>query len=246
VLYPFEDEPARGLHLLQWTSNYHHRDWQNLPVADCFTVMSRLAALERKWIQEGQMLSPELRSEPYVSIIKNAGGVVGASLSHGHQQIAVGNVMPRRIKDHLRFKEHHGQYFSQWMTDRLTAELIVHDFGPAVLAVPHFMKRPYDMLLLLRASDKSYLYELEESELEAVAEAWHLATALIHEIMPRIGREPAYNILAHNGPGAGLYFEFKPFTQITGGYEQIGLHICQGSPEAAAADLRSTSERLWS
>ncbi|MFP3854850.1 MAG: hypothetical protein ACLFWD_11220, partial [Anaerolineales bacterium] len=39
VLYPFEYEPARGLHLLQCTSNYHHRDWQNLPVSDCFTVI---------------------------------------------------------------------------------------------------------------------------------------------------------------------------------------------------------------
>lgn len=246
VLYPFEDEPARGLHLLQWTSNYHHRDWHNLPVPDCIIVMSQLAALEQKWIRDGQMLSSELRSEPYISIIKNAGAEVGASLSHGHQQIAVGNVMPRRIQDHLNFKEHHGQHFSQWMLDRLTPELIIRDFGSAVLAVPHFMKRPYDMLLLMRASDKSYLFELEESELEAAAEGWHLATGLIQEIMPHIDKEPAYNILVHNGPGAGLYFEFKPHTQITGGYEQIGLHICQGSPEVAAADLRATAERLLS
>jgi len=57
-------------------------------------------------------------------------------------------------------------------------------------------------------------------------------------IMPAIGREPAYNILTNNGPGAGLYFEFQPYTQEFGGFEQLGLLICQADPFQAAGHLR--------
>jgi galactose-1-phosphate uridylyltransferase len=244
MMYPFIDEPARGLHFLQWTSNFHRRDWHNLDTADCQVVLQRLAELERKWVEDGTALAPEARAAPYVSIIKNAGGGVGASLQHGHQQIAVGNVMPRRIQDHLAFREHHRRVFSRWMLDRLNPALIVEDLGPAVLLVPHFMKRPYDMLLLVRATEKAHLFDLDDDELEAVARGWHRATALINRLMPRLGQPPAYNVLVHNGPGAGLYFEFKPHTQVTGGFERIGLHVCQGSPEQAAADLRAELEGL--
>jgi hypothetical protein len=53
-----------------------------------------------------------------------------------------------------------------------------------------------------------------------------------------MGREIAYNVITHNGPGAGLYFEFLPYTQESGGFEQLGLFVCQAEPEAAAAQIR--------
>jgi galactose-1-phosphate uridylyltransferase len=54
-----------------------------------------------------------------------------------------------------------------------------------------------------------------------------------------LGREIAYNVVTHNGPGAGLYFEFLPYTQEMGGYEHLGLFICQGDPEEVAERLRA-------
>lgn len=57
-------------------------------------------------------------------------------------------------------------------------------------------------------------------------------------IMPKIGRETAYTVVANNGPGAGLYFEFLPYTQEIGGCEQLGLFLCQEDPHKAADRLR--------
>ena len=54
-------------------------------------------------------------SNGHVSIIKNYGRLVGGSLAHGHQQIALSNVMPRRVLDHQRFEMEHGENFSAYM-----------------------------------------------------------------------------------------------------------------------------------
>jgi len=43
---------ARGLHFLQWTSSLHNNKWANMPDDDCFIVMKRLAALERKLLKK--------------------------------------------------------------------------------------------------------------------------------------------------------------------------------------------------
>ncbi|MCP5132064.1 MAG: hypothetical protein H6976_00205 [Gammaproteobacteria bacterium] len=42
----------------------------------------------------------------------------------------------------------------------------------------------------------------------------------------------------NNGPGAGLYLEFLAHTQEIGGFEQLGLWVCQESTTNAAAYLR--------
>ena len=46
-------------------------------------------------------------------------------------------------------------------------------------------------------------------------------------------------MVTFNGPGAGLYFEFLPYTQEMGGYEHLGLIMCQANPAAVAEHLRS-------
>jgi hypothetical protein len=48
--------------------------------------------------------------------------------------------------------------------------------------------------------------------------------------MPSIGREIAHNVITNNGLGVGLYFEFLSYTQEIGGFEQLGLFVCQGNP----------------
>jgi galactose-1-phosphate uridylyltransferase len=101
------------------------------------------------------------------------------------------------------------------------------------------MRRPYDMLLIIKDVRKRYLHELDVNEIAAVADGWHDAIRAIRAVMPSIGREIAYNVVTHNGPGAGLYFEFLPYTQEIGGLEHLGLYICQGTPEDAARRLRA-------
>ncbi len=240
-----QSNPAYGLHFIQWTSSLHEKDWRNLPVKDCVVVMERLAALEKKLLTESKTFmpaTPDNKGVPekygFVSIIKNVGRAVGGSLPHGHQQIVFSNVMPRRMYEHLKFKQQQGMIFSEYMLGSNPEELIVHDYGRAVLIVPYFMRRPFDMQLILRDTGKSYCHELDEIEIEAVSRGWKDATRAIHQIMADSGKEVAYNVVTHNGPGAGLYFEFLPYTQEDGGLERLGLSICQADPYKAAAQLR--------
>ena len=98
-------------------------------------------------------------------------------------------------------------------------------------------------MLLVKDTNRKHLYELTEDEVTAVVEGWHDAIRVSHSIMPRIGREIAYNVITHNGPGAGLYFEFLPHTQETGGFEHLGLFICQASQPDVATEIRECLER---
>lgn len=247
IVYPFEEAgAAAGLHFLQWTSSEHERDWHNMPLADRVVVMERLAALEEMLLEGADQLPavegaiPPAGGEAFVVIIKNYGHLVGGSLIHGHQQIAFSNVMPRHFRDNARYEREHGETFSE-VTIRETPEaLILRDYGPALLIVPPFMRRPYDMMLLLKDVSKGYLHQLEGAELEAVAEGWHDAIRAIREVMPKVGREIAYNVVTSNGPGAGLYFDFLPYTQEIGGVEHLGLFVCQELPERAAEHLRES------
>ena len=256
VLYPFNEDrlaqlremtkrPAYGFHFLQWTSSIHNIDWRNLPLEDGFIVMSRLAALEEKlvkgaynWGPMGETLDDHLNHRGHVLITKNAGYLVGGSLTHDHQQIAYSNVMPKRFRDDQRFEEESGEVFSLYLLRKNSSQLTIKDYGPARLLIPYFMRRPYDMMLVLTDTKKQYLHQLGEQELMAVAEGWGDAIRAICSIMPAIGRQIAYNVVTHNGPGAGLYFEFLPYTQETGGFEHLGLIICQANPGQAAAELR--------
>lgn len=208
-----------------------------MPQTDRVIVMKRLAALEK------QLLTGSANGEGYVSIIKNYGHLVGGSLVHGHQQIGFSNVMPRRVEDNLNFVQTFGEPFSAYMLRKNPAELLIKDYGPATLLTPYFMRRPFDMMLILKDVNKRHLYELTEDEMAAVADGWHDALRVIMWIMPSIGRETAYNVVTNNGPGAGLYFEFLPYTQEIGGFEQLGLFVCQGNPADSAAQIREFFEQ---
>lgn len=246
---PEVPQPQRcvGLHFLQWTSSLHERDWHDMPLADRCTVLGRLACLEQTLLHgartdprmsENRAWGDEHDTAGYVGIIKNYGHLVGGSIEHGHQQIGLSNVMPRRFLDNLRFEQRCGETYARHILRENPADLVVADYGPAVLLVPHFMRRPYDMQLVLRDPGRRYLFQLDDDELAAVARGWGDAIAAIREVMPAMGRQTAYNVVTHNGPGAGLYFELLPYTQETGGFEHLGLIMCQGSPALAARQLR--------
>lgn len=235
---------AHGLHFLQWTSSYHDRGWHNMGAADRLVVMKRLAALEAKLLFEAGDLMPQTEvnvdggTRGFVSIIKNYGARVGGSLSHDHQQIAFSNVMPQRFFLNKQFKEQRGERFTQYLLNENPEELLVRDYGKAALIVPYFMRRPYNMILALKDTSKRHLCALSDAELQAVADGWRDAIDAILRVMPLIGKETAFNVTVHNGPGAGLYVEFLPYTQETGGFEHLGLWVCQGNTRDSAATLR--------
>lgn len=238
IVYPASDRQADanaacgtgGMHFLQWTSSLHDRDWHNMPLADGAVVMNRLAALEKKSLETGEQ----------VLIMKNYGRLVGGSLVHGHQQIILTSLLPNRFLDNRRFLREKGEVFSSFLLRENPAELMVRDYGPAVLLVPYFMRRPLEMMLLLKDSSRQFLHELSAEEILAVTQGWQEAIQVMRRLMPAMERETAYNITCHNGLGAGLYFEFLPYTQESGGLEHLGIYACQGTPQQAAERIRET------
>jgi len=256
ALYPFDGgQPLaseggngsrpRGMHLLQWTSSYFDRDWYNMPQSDRVIAFKRLAALEGKLLLDDSAgypvsgaTSDGRTTHGYVLIIKNYGRLVGGSLAHGHQQIIYSNLKPRHLERNERFEQERGETFAAYMLRENPAELVVKDYGPALLMVPYFMRRPYNMLLVLKDHRKRFLCDCSAEELAALSQAWGEITGAIMAIMPAIGKATAYNVTVSNGPGAGLYCEFLPYTQETGGFEHLGLWVCQDSPERVAPRLR--------
>jgi len=265
VLYPFEDSRAalggdgnghadgrspHGMHFLQWTSSYFDRDWYNMPQSDRVVAFGRLAALEAKLLRDPSAGYPvsgtTADGEPthgYVLMIKNYGRMVGGSLAHGHQQILYSNLKPRHFRNNESFQQSRNETFAEYILRENREELAVKDYGHAMLLVPYFMRRPYNMLLVLKDHRKRHLFECDEAELAALAQAWGETTAALMAIMPAIGRPTAYNVTVSNGPGAGLYCEFLPYTQETGGFEHLGLWVCQNNPQTAAEQLRSWFEQ---
>lgn len=236
---------ARGYHLLQWTSTEHDRDWHNMPVDDLEIVIERLAALEKHLLEYGEgmpktdrWLNTDRRTSGFVSIIKNVGAPVGGSLTHGHQQIVFSNTMPTGTFNNWKFQQTHKETFSAYLQRKNPEELNVHDLGEAAVLVPYFMKRPFFSMMLIKDITKQYLYDLNKNQRRAIATGWKTLAAAYTDMLPKMGREVAYNVLVHTGPGAGLYLEFLPFTQETGGYEQLGLWVCQGEPVDSAGILK--------
>lgn len=248
AVYPAA-QPDRfsGLHFLQWTSSYHDHDWHNLPQADCVVVLSRLAALEQKLVRaESPLFGAEVWPDGspyrgYAGIFKNLGYLVGGSLAHGHQQIVYSPVLPPGLALDWTFFQRHGKSVAAYIRRENPPDLLLRDYGGMLLLVPYFMKRPYHMLLLPKA-DRTLLSDLTADEIAAMAAGWHDAIRAMRTLLPEIGREIAFNVVVHNGPGAGLYVEFLPYSQEIGGMEHLGLWICQGTRETAAADLRRVLE----
>lgn len=239
--------PVWGLHLVQWTSSFHDHDWDTMDITDLKIVMRRLGAVERHLLQarfpgisENTSWGDAPGNHGYVSIIKNEGLGSGGSLEHGHQQILFANAMPRQMSEHWNFEQQYGQVFTKFLLQENPANLVVQDLGEAVLLVPYYMRRPYNMLLVIKDTSKRYLHQLSNSEYETAARGWKIAITTINQIMSNHNQESSYNVVTHNGPGAGLYFEFLPHTQSKGGFECLGISICQASPEISANQLRET------
>jgi galactose-1-phosphate uridylyltransferase len=231
---------AWGMHFLQWTSSFHDRDWHNMDTADLGIVMTRLGALEHHLLTSFPDIPEESR---HVSIVKNGGLGSGGSMAHGHQQIIFSSFLPRRAIENQAFEKKHGQVFSKFILEENPKSLVIQDFGEAVLLVPYFMRRPYDMLLILKDTNKKHIYQLSSVELLAVSVGWKSAISAIHGIMAHRNQSISYNVITHNGPGAGLYFEFLPRTQTEGGFELIGISVCQSSAEIAASHIREVLQQ---
>ncbi len=226
---------AVGAHFLQWPSSVHERDFHNMDLSDIHIVMKRLAIFEEKLLHEPDSKMPSTGHDHYgyVGIIKNVGRLVGGSVTHGHHQIIHTNIKPRKIEDDQRFRKDWNLSFAQYMLTQNPKNLTIKTYSKGIiLLVPYFMKRSLDALIIVADISKSYIHDLTQEELFCLGEALHDVTNAIIELMPRLGREIAYNLVFHTGDIGGMYIEVLPYTQEIGGYEHLGIYLCQGTPES--------------
>jgi galactose-1-phosphate uridylyltransferase len=247
-LYPDPHHVGRyayGFHLLQWSSSLHEHDWHNMPIADVSIGMRRLAKLEEKLLKEsgGYMpVSDQIKHlYGYVSIIKNYGSAAGASLTHGHQQIAFSNIMPQRTYNNQRFYQRHHITFSQFLLEENPASLTVAEIGSTRIIVPYFMRRPFNLLIVPQA-EAEHLHELNTNEFQELEVAIQKTMQVYHCLLESLNKEVSFNMAIHTGPDSQLYVEFFPMVQAMGGFERIGMWICQLSAQKAADQLRALFE----
>ncbi len=117
--------------------------------------------------------------------------------------------------------------------------LLLEETDHFVAAVPYFMKRPLQTVIYYK-HEQDYLHHVDEDHLTDLAGILRKNTSAVISLMEKMGREPAYNIIFHSGPGAQLYLELLPYTQETGGYEHLGIYVCQGSPRTTAEMYKKT------
>jgi hypothetical protein len=94
------------------------------------------------------------------------------------------------------------------------------------------------MLLLLEDAAPRYLHEGHATAQRTLVEGLRDGISGMLGALADLRRPPAYNVIFHTGPGAGIYLEFLPYTQEVGGFEQAGLWSCQANPETCAGRLR--------
>lgn len=246
VVWPFDDggagelgPTASGIHLLQWVSTDHDADLDDLDPADGAVLLERLGILEDRLhsIESFPETRPGRRG--HVGIMKNVGRLVGGSIVHGHQQVFATNVRPLALEGDAAFLEREGTPFASWILRETPDELRVAERDGVAILVPPFMARPLDMMIVVEDPAVADVGDLDDRGRLALATALREATRAVVALMPRQGREVAYNLAFHNGIAGGLYVEVLPYTQEQGGCEKLGLNLCQGSPEDAAAELRA-------
>lgn len=250
IVYANPHAGAHGAHFLQWTSLRHDEDLDALSVPDVAAILARLAALERTFLHENPLSfahGGRCRRGPhhgYFLVIKNRGGLVGGSLVHGHQQIVLTEVLPGRLADDLRFHRATGRSVAEFLLERTPEALVLARYeGNVTALVPPFMRRPLHSMLVVGDASRRCLHDLSPKEIRGLAAGTRGLLRAFRELMPRrYGKPYTLNMIVHNGPSPGVYFEFFPYTQEMGGYEHLGLFVCQDSPESSAAALKAALE----
>jgi hypothetical protein len=264
IVFPFEAPPAaaadaplalRGVHLVQWSSLRHDGGLVGADAATAAALFAQLARAEAFLLRGGG--DEGLPHRGHVGIIKNRGRRVGGSVEHDHQQLLLSN--RPFAEPALTAGLQHA------LLAGARAELAVDDIdGLARTLVPDFMRRPLHAFIVPRelpgaasgdapgdarsdakgdAAARGWLHQLPPAVRDAVAYAVARLTQAVSAAMLARGQEPAWNLVFHTGPGCGPLLELRPFTQPLGGYEHLGLYLCEERPATSAARLREALPR---
>jgi hypothetical protein len=157
-------------------------------------------------------------------------------VAHDHQQILLAATPP---SEPLRTRG-----LAAELLARTPAALRVDRVdGRVTTLVPPFMRRPLHAFIVPdrgagRSSPAGWLHHLDEQTLAALAVAIQRLCAAADACMTERPGEPAWNLVCHTGDGCDPLLELRPFTQPLGGYEHLGLYLCEELPETSAGRLR--------
>lgn len=224
-----------GIHLLQWTSSIHDQKWYTLTPEDRATVIRELGTIEKSLLQ---LPFTDSQEERHVSIIKNQGSSVGGSLEHDHQQIALLDFEPPTAAADRQFFEATGRHFSSRLLETNLPELTLKTWDSGELIIPPFMSRPYNMVYVPFSDSEGLVHNLSGTQIKDLGNAMAHAVLLMEKVLKWHRRDTAYNIVFHTSKTGGFYVEFLPFSQPEGGFEKMGISICQSSPQLAAERLK--------
>lgn len=223
---------ARGVHFVQWTSRRHDVAWPDGPRDLSTRVMRQLADAERWLLTHASEAYPEtgpgLRG--HVGIVKNVGSRVGGSVEHDHQQILLTNVAPlepRLARD-----------LGAALRDVSDPALLVDAVGDTRTLVAPFMRRALQSFVVPSEPSARFLHELSDDALVDLGAALARVTGATSRVMAEHHGEPAWNLVLHTGADTPLVAELRAHTQPLGGYEQLGLYLCEQTPETTAGRLR--------
>ena len=235
ITYPFEDASAttRGLHLVHWSCLDHRGGLAGADPATASGILRQLARAEEFLLHNAPEQYPERGDghRGHVGVVKNRGRRVGGSVEHDHQQILLSAVLPAEPE--------RARGLGPTLLRDTPKALVVDDLdGAARVLVPPFMRRPLHAFVVPAGPEAGWLHHLDDELLDALALALARLTRAADTLMTASHGEPAWNIVCHTGPGIGPLFELRPFTQPLGGYEHLGLYLCEERPETSAARLR--------
>jgi hypothetical protein len=235
--------PLHGVHLVHWSSLRHDGGLVGANGAVAAALLSQLACAEGFLLHEAGPEYPESGAGPdglphrgHAGFIKNRGRRVGGSVEHDHQQLLLSS---------QAFAE---PPLSRGLRARLLADgreaLRVDDVGGlARTLVPPFMRRPLHAFVVPVAPDAGWLHHMLPDVRDACALAIARLAHAVDGAMATGGQEPAWNLTCLSGPGCGPVFELRAYTQPLGGYEHLGLYLCEERPETSAARLREARPR---
>lgn len=236
---PCLDSPSKdslqGAQYILWVSN-QHTDIDEMSYDDNYLVLSTASDFMERLSKSKEQL--------FFQFVKNKGKVVGGSVVHGHYQ---GSALPfrsnRNLED-IRFEANNGESFANYILNENPNSFEIKDYGSVVSLVPCCaMKKPLDVLVLPKNTSKINLYDLDERELFELGAALTDITKAWSVMLPSIGKEFAYNLEFHLG-NPGMYIEALPYTQETGGFENMDIYVCQSSPKLAAEFYKKTYDKL--
>ncbi len=239
ITLPAQMGGSQGLHLVHWSSLHHEAGLRGASPDVAIRLLQHLAHAEQFLLHHAPERFPDRGDghRGHVGIVKNRGRRVGGSVEHDHQQILLSAALPSE-------PQRTGRLAAQLLRDTPTDLLVEQVHGEASILMPSFMRRPLHCFVVPHGTQEGWLHHMPTVALEASAVALARLTAAMDCLMTSACGEPAWNLILHTGPETLPLFELRPFTQPLGGYEHMGLYLCEERPQTSAARLREALEDL--